>query len=584
MSAKLMTDLQFHSSMSIYGCFNRSSKFWVLLVVLVFAGCEGSSMPMHSPLDTEDVKIANDPEIPLRTMAEGGTWATMDDDELWSHLVLSEHLAHLGIKKPGTVRGFYRGRALLSGHEQEAIRRSVASLEGVTLIKIDSILPVLQVRITGTAALKQIRNMPYVDYLEPAYLLPDGQGPSLASAPGCSYPNWTGQASVITPGDLFPLTYSRLQIDNAWRRSRGAGVVIGVTDTGISDSQLDLTINFATSSHSVGRWNHHISVEDGRSYNDVCGHGTRVAGSATAPRNGNSTLGVAYQANLVGIHMADGIVDVNGWRAKDAIREAVTFRSDREARRRIVLMAWRSTDSGIISDEISRLFFRPEGPPLFIAAAGTSDCNNPYRGVAFPARHELVMAVTAVNLDGSLDCKSHRGPEIEVVSYTQNPTLGRLTGDNVRQIEHSSSATAIIGGIAALVWSYYPHWDGEQVRQRLRASGSAGFRDTHTGWGLVNAHRAVGGFWHLQLHGSHLVEPGTTHEYSATPSGGDGPFSYQWSTGETSPSIMWRAPLEEGYYTVSVTATDHSDGTIHGNSIRIRVTQNTSCPTCITVD
>jgi hypothetical protein len=52
----------------------------------------------------------------------------------------------------------------------------------------------------------------------------------------------------------MPPHYQRadVQIDLAWNRSQGAGVVLGLTDTGISDQQQHLLSRFADG-HCGGR-------------------------------------------------------------------------------------------------------------------------------------------------------------------------------------------------------------------------------------------------------------------------------------------------------------------------------------------
>jgi hypothetical protein len=100
----------------------------------------------------------------------------------------------------------------------------------------------------------------------------------------------------------------------------------------------------------------------------------------------------------------------------------------------------------------------------------------------------------------------------------------------------SSGAAATISGILALIWSQYPDWSRERVIDRLYKSAMP-FRDTQIGWGVPDAYQAVGGFSRLAIaHDPAAPDVGVQYRLMARPTG-DGPFSYRWSTGETSQEI-----------------------------------------------
>lgn len=73
---------------------------------------------------------------------------------------------------------------------------------------------------------------------------------------------------------------------------------------------------------------------DVMSYSPACSHGTRIAGLATAPRDGSSIVGAAYRANLYSVYQADSEnPDVEN--AGLAIHDAVV-----NGHARVVIMAW----------------------------------------------------------------------------------------------------------------------------------------------------------------------------------------------------------------------------------------------------
>lgn len=278
----------------------------------------------------------------------------------------------------------------------------------------------------------------------------------------------------------------------------------------------------------------------------------------------------------------------------------------------IIAMAWGSLYSySYISDTIDYWYYAatPSGGVLFVGAAGTT--NNPdWLGggcpspgiptdfVIFPARKPQVMAITALNESGWTACESHYGPEVEIAAHTYQPTLGPTALGSAPTIKFagSSAATATVSGIAALVWSRYPWMTRDQVRARLHQSSSKyPNRDSRFGYGLINAHRALGGMWYANLGGSctttdctfhYKLSSCTTKTYYLSQKGGDGPYTYRWSTGSTSNSASLRICPTAGrteYYSISGTVTDQSDGTALYRNVRIEVVSSDpdgACPTC----
>lgn len=133
---------------------------------------------------------------------------------------------------------------------------------------------------------------------------------------------------------------------------------------------------------------------------------------------------------------------------------------------------------------------------LFPGAAGTSGCWDGIldSNVVFPAQMPEVIAVTGISYPGGgIPCGIHYGKEVELTAYLDVPTTGQHTADVVG-IGGSSNATAIISGIAALVWSRSPQLTRDQVHTRLQQSvGYYPSRHSREGHGLVDALKAVSG-------------------------------------------------------------------------------------------
>ncbi|HWK90199.1 MAG TPA: S8/S53 family peptidase, partial [Longimicrobium sp.] len=288
---------------------------------------------------------------------------------------------------------------------------------------------------------------------------------------------------------VYSQKLTAMGIPAAWSYSTGAGVTVGLTDTGISSGQGQFTSTFASGA-SAGRTLKLLRVSSQASVYDDCGHGTRMAGIIAAPWDGGSVGGIAYKANFVSVRQASGVATVNSSDAKMSVRTATQNGA------RIVVMAWESLNwLWQVSDEIE--YWHYNYSVLFMGAAGTSGCWDGIldSNVVFPADMPEVVAVTGVTYpSGGVPCGIHHGSDVELTAYLDVPSTGRYTGDVVG-MGGSSNATAIAGAVAALVWSRNPWMTRDQVRARLQQTAQYyPSRHSEEGYGLINAYRAVTGY------------------------------------------------------------------------------------------
>lgn len=571
------------------------------LSILGLSACSDTSLaPL--PLTPHDEAMApfraDDREVPTRSEERSGTFNDFSDQALWAAIAASEQHAVVGLKMPGRNRGFWKGRILMDRSEWAQARQAVVSQPGITFVSADTLLPTVEIRVRDIVALSRVRKLPFVDYVQPR-TVDSGLGSIWASGDGtsgCGYNDWSGGLVYTPEGDAYSVSMQRMQIHNAWSRSSGSGVHLGLTDTGISSSQPELANpGVFASGRSGGRSIQYLHTANVGDPWDTCGHGNKMAGQMAAPRNGQNAVGVAWGANLVSVRQAGGVATVDSEAAKSSIRLAaqnIYYRSGGK----IITMAWQSLNWLYqVSDEIQYWYYNY--PIFFIAAAGTSGCNDGALdgNVVFPADQSEVFAVTGVDGYGYVPCGIHRGSPVQLVAYIPQTATGETAGQ-VARLSGSSSATATISGVAALVWSRYPWMTRQQLRDRLRYSGSFyPDKDGDRGWGIVNAHKAVGGLWEVKIDGcaqdceyQYWISQCTTYTYTAGHQGGDGPFSYQWGTeygvagnGYSMTRQICPTPYEEAYHSVFLSVTDQSDGTTMNREIRIKVYDpNQPCPTC----
>jgi len=288
---------------------------------------------------------------------------------------------------------------------------------------------------------------------------------------------------------VYSQKLTAMNIPAAWSYSSGAGVSIGLIDTGLSSGQGQFTSTFASGA-STGRSISFLRISSQASAYDECGHGTRMAGIIAAPWDGQNVAGIAYRSNLISVRHASGVATVNSSDARASVRLA------NQQGAKVIVMAWESLNYlWQVSDEIE--YWHYSRPVLFFGAAGTSGCWDGIldSNVVFPADMPEVVAVTGVTYPGGgVPCGIHHSSEVELTSYLDVPSTGRYTADIVG-MGGSSNATAVVGSVAALVWSRNPTMTRDQVRARLHQT-SQYYPNRHSdeGYGLINAYRAVTGF------------------------------------------------------------------------------------------
>src|ERR671922_1646794 len=129
-----------------------------------------------------------------------------------------------------------------------------------------------------------------------AATIPADQTSTLAEKAGIRYVEPSRQFYLL--GRLRQTTdygVSKIQAPAAWALGqRGAGVKVGVFDSGIDLQHPDLQV--AGGVDLLG---------DGHGLDDCLGHGTHVAGIVGARNNGRYTVGVAPRAGLYSMRFAD---------------------------------------------------------------------------------------------------------------------------------------------------------------------------------------------------------------------------------------------------------------------------------------
>jgi len=494
----------------------------------------------------------------------------------------------VGLRMPGSRKGIDdRGEVLVARSQAEVFRRHVIDDPMVQLVQADTLLPIVTLRVRNRPALARLRSLPFVSYVEPGRFVDLERDPWQES--GCAKSPYSGPASsTISPGDVLPWNFVRMDIDKAWSKATGVGVLIGLVDTGISNAVAAL--NMPAFANGVPGRTVTSAWTSGSSGNDNCSHGTRMAGVIAAPRNGQLTVGVAYGASLYSVRVDDDVLLTNVAATRLGIRAAS------DAGSKIIAMAFGTTmHYSSIADELTWHFNNRDR--LFIAAAGTSAPFAPLTSllaITFPGRLSTVTTVTALNESGQVASNAHRGLKVDFAAFAGQPApvLHPFFGPGlsampiVGSIGGSSNATAVISGIAALILQRNPTYTRSQIRTALIVAASpTGGRGSEAGWGAPNALCAVGAMCRGWVDGPALVEATGNYTFTAQQNASAGPFAYAWTTGETTRSVSREINItyatSEHTMELGVTSTDLSDGSQRYDLKHVAVRQPIpDCPTC----
>ncbi|WP_413717567.1 Ig-like domain-containing protein [Silicimonas sp. MF1-12-2] len=97
-------------------------------------------------------------------------------------------------------------------------------------------------------------------------------------------------------------------IEDVWVDYTGVGVTVAVYDDGIEYTHVDLDDNYDASLHLRYRG---TELDPMPTNENEANHGTAVAGIIAGERNGEGTVGIAYDATLVGVNIFSGPANIN---------------------------------------------------------------------------------------------------------------------------------------------------------------------------------------------------------------------------------------------------------------------------------
>jgi subtilisin family serine protease len=316
-------------------------------------------------------------------------------------------------------------------------------------------------------------------------------------------------AGPVTPEPLEPYLWGIRQIraDQASAISGGSRkVLVGVLDSGVDSVHPDLAPNFDAST-SVGCVNEGVPDTSQAAWSPtVSSHGTHVAGTIAAARNGVGVAGVAPNVRISSVKVVDddgfiypeyaicgfvwaaehGIDVTNNsyfidpwfvWCRTDpdqaAVQQAVRRAVDYSVRRDVVNVAAMGNSNWDLSHPITDTNSPNNGGPTQTRVVG-NECSD------MPNELPGVVSTTAVGFEGRKSYYSNYGiieadvtaPGGDRMQIADTPDgngriLSTIPGGNWGYSQGTSMASPHTTGVVALIRSRHPHWSVGQVMAAL---------------------------------------------------------------------------------------------------------------------
>jgi subtilisin family serine protease len=369
-----------------------------------------------------------------------------------------------------------RGAAMRAANAQAGDRiltnamRRAGDGEGITVVHTPMGVP---------AAIQALRNSPDVEYAEPNWIYQHQA---------------TSNDTYFTNGSLWgmygdgtsPANQYGSQAAKAWAANHtgSKGVFVGIIDEGIQFNHPDLDANIWTNPYDPADgvdndgngyvddargWDFDAndnSIYDGGTRGSLDDHGTHVAGTIGAERNGSGVVGVNWNVTLI----SGKFLGRRGGTTANAI-QAVDYFTDLKKRHGLNIVATNNSWGGggfsqALQDAITRA---GAANILFIAAAGNStyDCDT---GTAcYPAEYpnDNVIAVASITNTGAISSFSNFGAKTVDIGAPGSAIWSTTAYNTYSSYSGTSMATPHVTGGAALYASTHPGASAATIKSAI---------------------------------------------------------------------------------------------------------------------
>ncbi len=311
-----------------------------------------------------------------------------------------------------------------------------------------------------------------------------------------------------------------VQAPDAWSVSKGdSSLIIGIVDVGVDWNHPDLIDNrwFNSGEDLNGDgvpdvngidddengfiddfygWDFAgmgVGVPDNFPDEGAAGHGTHTAGvCAAATDNDLACAGMSWKCTFMPIKVsADGSSDITfGY-------EGIQYAVDNGAL--VINLSWtRGDTASAFEQEIIDSAFAKGA--ILVAAAGNDEAGSTFAPpdtcpLSYPACYSHVTAVAATDMNDRATSFTYYGTWVDVCA-PGNGIFSHLWNDSYGMRASTSSACALVSGVAALLKFHEPSVDSDEFQTRMLTTSNIidDLNPTYAGWlggGRLNAYRAL---------------------------------------------------------------------------------------------
>ena len=221
-------------------------------------------------------------------------------------------------------------------------------------------------------------------------------------------------------------------IQNVWTITKGEGIRVAILDTGISD-HTDLI--------TAWKKDNAINCSSDATWEDKgSGHGTHVAGIIAGSDNDFGVVGVAPGCEIIPIKVLDDSGAGNYESIEKGLKNAINMNVD------IINMSLGSSTAP--PESLHDLIKQAVAQGIVVVAAAGNDAH----AVNYPARYDEVIAVAALDQNGSLATFTSKDDTIDIVAPGVDIYSTYLNNEYCK-MSGTSQASPFVAGICALIKS-----------------------------------------------------------------------------------------------------------------------------------
>jgi subtilisin family serine protease len=254
----------------------------------------------------------------------------------------------------------------------------------------------------------------------------------------------------FTPKD--PETYGweikKFKIPEKWIRSMGEGVTVAVIDTGVDFNHEDLKNNILEGKNFISPKKDPM---------DFCGHGTHVASTIAAEKNGKGIVGVAPKTKIVPIKALDD----NGNGKLENILKAIEWSGNLGVN--FITMSLGSNQNN--KDLYNVINYANSKNCVVFCAAGNSGKNEE---IMIPARYDNTISIGAVDKNLERTEFTCSGESLDFLAPGHD-IMGCVPNNKYALMSGTSMSNPFAVGCASLALSFYKKQKSFDISKNLQS-------------------------------------------------------------------------------------------------------------------